>query len=60
MLPAMPFLALIENREVEYADAAALRAAFRSGEIQAETWVLDVDVEAAWAPLAEHFPEILD
>ena len=52
----MPFLALIDEQEVEFADAKAVRAALRAGRLGADTWIKDADVEADWETVEEKFP----
>ncbi|MGV3533979.1 MAG: hypothetical protein ACO1QR_16540 [Chthoniobacteraceae bacterium] len=59
-LCAMPFLALVNETEVELADQVAIVQALREGRIDGETWIKDVDVEADWEALAERFPELLE
>lgn len=51
----MPFLALIDEQEVEFADEEAVRAALRAGQLAPETWIKDVDVEADWETVEEKF-----
>ena len=55
----MPFLALVNETEVEVADEAAILQALREGRIDGETWIKDLDVEADWEALAERFPELM-
>ena len=54
----MPYLALIDNEEVELADEAAVAAALKEGRISLETWIADVNVEADWETVEEKFPEL--
>ncbi len=53
----MPYLALIDEQELELADEAAVLAALRAGRIAPETWIKDADVEADWETVAEKFPD---
>ena len=55
----MPYLALVDNEELELADEAAIAEALRSGRILPETWIKDVDVEADWETVEEMFPRLL-
>ncbi|MGV3533848.1 MAG: hypothetical protein ACO1QR_15880 [Chthoniobacteraceae bacterium] len=55
----MPFIALVNEIEVEFADAPAVEQALRAGRIDGETWIKDVDVEADWEAVAERFPEFM-
>jgi len=55
----MPFLALVNETEVELAEEAAILQALREGRIDGETWIKDLDVEADWEALAERFPELM-
>ncbi|MHA3770532.1 hypothetical protein ACXR0O_03230 [Verrucomicrobiota bacterium sgz303538] len=54
----MPFVALVDNVEVELQDAAAVAEALRAGRISPETWIADVDVEADWETVEEKFPAL--
>lgn len=52
----MPYLALVDNEELELADEAAVAEALRTGQILPETWIKDVDVEADWETVEDLFP----
>jgi hypothetical protein len=54
----MPFIALVEEKELELADEAAVAKALQAGSITGETWIKDVDVEADWETVEERFPEL--
>ncbi len=54
----MPYLALVDEREVELTDLAAVAEAVRTGQLQPETWIKDVDVEADWEVAEEMFPDL--
>lgn len=54
----MPYLALVDNEEVELADEAAVAEALRTGRIQPETWIKDAYVEADWETVDEMFPRL--
>lgn len=54
----MPYLALVDDRELELADEAAIAKALAAGQITAETWIKDVNVEADWETVEEMFPHI--
>ena len=54
----MRYVALIENREVEFADEDAVAESFRGGEIDETTWIKVEDVESDWETLAELFPHL--
>jgi len=56
----MPFLALVENEELELADEAAVRDALFAGKITPETWIKDADVESDWQSVEEMFPEFAE
>jgi hypothetical protein len=58
MLFAMPYLALIDEQEVEFADEAAVAEAVQSGRLRPESWIMDPNVEAGWETIAEKFPEL--
>lgn len=53
----MPYIALVDDQEMELEDETAVREALLAGAIAAETWIKDVDVEADWATVEEMFPE---
>lgn len=54
----MPYLALVDEAELELPDEAAIAEALRTGRIQPETWIKDVDVEADWETVEEMFPSL--
>ena len=54
----MRYLALIDNREVEFVDAPAVIEAFRRGELAADAWLKEADAEADWQTVAEIFPAL--
>lgn len=54
----MPFLALIDEQEVELPDVAAVRRALAAGQLAPETWIKDADVEADWETVEEMFPAL--
>jgi hypothetical protein len=54
----MPYLALINEQEVEFADVAAVAQALKTGRLHPDTWIKDSDVEADWEAVAEKFPEL--
>lgn len=54
----MPYLAMVDNQEMELADEAAVAAALKAGRVGPETWIADVNVEADWETVAEKFPEL--
>ena len=56
----MRYLALIDNREIEFADENAVAESFRRGEISAMTWIKIADVESDWEMVEEKFPELDD
>lgn len=51
----MPFLALVNEVEVEFADEAAVGSAWRRGELAPEMWIKDADAEADWTSVEEWF-----
>ena len=54
----MRYVALIENREVEFADENAVAESVRRGEMDEMTWIKIEDVESDWETLGEMFPEL--
>ena len=54
----MPYLALVDNEEIELADEAAIAAALKEGQITPETWIADANVEADWETVEEKFPDL--
>lgn len=52
----MPYLALVDNEELELVDEAAVASALREGRIDAETWIKDAEAESDWETVAEKFP----
>jgi len=54
----MPFLALVNDQELELADEQAIREALAAGVMDLETWIKDVDVESDWQSVEEMFPQL--
>ena len=52
----MPYLALVDEEELELPDEAAVAEALRTGRLQPETWIKDAHVEADWETVEEMFP----
>ncbi len=55
---AVRYLALIDDREVEFADARAVIEACRRGELPVDAWLKEADAEADWQTLGEMFPAL--
>ena len=56
----MPFLALVDDEELELADEQAVREALRAGKISTETWIKDADAESDWQSVEEMFPDLAE
>jgi hypothetical protein len=55
----MPFIALVDEHEVEFADEAAIREALAAGRLEPDSWIKDAYVEADWEIVAERFRSLL-
>jgi hypothetical protein len=55
---AMRYVALIENREVEFADESAVAESFQRGELDETTWIKIEDGESGWETVGEMFPKL--
>jgi len=55
----MPYLALIDNQEVELADRNAVAEALQVGSLLPESWIMDIDLEGDWETVEEKFPELI-
>jgi hypothetical protein len=54
----MPYLAMLNNEELELADYDAVASALKEGKIGPATWIADVNVEADWETVEEKFPDL--
>ena len=53
----MPFLALVNEQELEFPDAASVRQALLEKRLQPETWIKESETEADWETVEEKFPD---
>ncbi len=56
----MHYLALIDNREIEFADKRTIEEAYGRGEISLETWIKNADEESDWQTVGEMFPHLAE
>jgi hypothetical protein len=54
----MRYVALIDEREVEFADENAVAQSFHRREIDETTWIKIEDAEADWQTVEELFPQL--
>jgi hypothetical protein len=54
----MPYLALVDEQEVEFADLQAVAEALRDRQLLPETWIKDANVEADWETVEDMLPHL--